>query len=130
MRDVPGAMRDAGYSEAQVKHAKGGRGHRGTVMHVCTACFQLLTMGHDTKAKNWVSSRADDHLRVCESITVDDAKAESARKKLEGDTARKEGKMSSLFATGASAAGHEHGSHKSPGSSVFRLHPNERCCFE
>ena len=74
------------------------------------------------KANNWVSSRANDHLRVCESITVDDAKSSVRKKLLEGDAARQDEKVSSLFAAGASAAGHDHGSHS---SSVFRLHPND-----
>ena len=51
LRDVPAAMRDAGYSEAQIKVAMGGAGKRGKVTHVCTACFELLTIGYDTKAR-------------------------------------------------------------------------------
>ena len=51
LRDVPAAMRDAGYSEAQIKVAMGGPGKRGKVTHVCTACFELLTIGYDTKAR-------------------------------------------------------------------------------
>ena len=75
------------------------------------------------KANNWVSSRANDHLRVCEeSTTVDDAKGSVRKKLLEGDAARQDEKVSSLFAAGASEAGHDHGSHS---SSVFRLHPND-----
>ena len=70
-----------------------------------------------------MSSRANDHLRVCEEIpTVDDAKGSVRKKLLEGDAARQDEKVSSLFAAGASAAGHDHGSHT---SSVFRLHPND-----
>ena len=41
----------SGYSEEQIKVAMGGRGKRGKVTHVCTACFELLTIGYDTKAR-------------------------------------------------------------------------------
>ena len=53
---------------------------------------------------------------------MDDAKGSVRKKLLEGDAARQDEKVSSLFAAGASAAGHDHGSHS---SLVFCLHPND-----
>ena len=51
LRDARAAMADAGYSAAEITVAMGGLKGRGKVTHVCTACFELLTIGYDTKAR-------------------------------------------------------------------------------
>ena len=92
---------------------------RGRVTHVCMLCSALLNIGYDAKAKNWDSSRANAHLRVCEKAEDAEDAAEQREKIPCGDKKRGERKINVPFASGAAAAGH------SPhASSSFVLDPN------
>jgi hypothetical protein len=82
-------------------------------------CHSLLNIGYDVKAKNWVSSRANDHLRVCENADDADDAAEKREKMLSGDKEREELKINVLFASGAAAAGNS----PPASSSSFVLEP-------
>ena len=72
---------------------------------MCVLCSTLLNVGYDAKAKNWVSSRANEHLRACENAEDAEDAAEQRKKMLCGDKEREELKINVLFAFGAAAAG-------------------------
>ena len=92
---------------------------RGKVTHVCMLCHSLLNIGYDVRAHNWVSSRANDHLRFCENAEDAEEAAEQREKMLSGDKERGEQKFSVLFASGAAAVGNR----PPASSSSFVLEP-------
>ena len=60
VRNYPEAMRAAGYSDAEITAASVAG-----YTHACTLCNSFINVGYNRSAACWVTSKGNDHLKVC-----------------------------------------------------------------